>query len=99
MHDLASNPRARAEAHFRARCRERRIPLSVERISWLMARMRPCWERPGQERVVVRVRFQRGSLAHVVWDCGINAPVTAYWSCAHDSGSEGGVSCGSARRE
>ena len=86
--------RALAEAHFRARCLERRIPLSVERIREMMTRLRPCWQRPAQGRVIVAVRFQRGLLARVVWDADIDAPVTAWWNArdvhhehpVHDSG-------------
>lgn len=86
--------RTLAEAHFRARCAERGIPLSVERIRHMMSRMKPCWRRPGQGRVIVSVRFARDLLAQVVWDADIDAPVTAWWIArgvheereAHDSG-------------
>jgi len=91
---------ALAEAHFRERCREREIPLSVERIRHMMTRMRPCWRRTDRRRVIVSVRFGRGLLARVVWDDEIGAPVTAWWHSrdaadehpVRDSGRGGGNS-------
>ena len=73
------NYQAACEAHFRERCRERGIPLSVERIREMMLRMQPCWRRPGRSRHIVSVRFARGLLARVVWDEDVGAPVTAWW--------------------
>lgn len=75
----AMNSRERCEAHFRARCAEREIPLSVDRICEMMRRLKPCWRREGAVRHIVSVRFKRGFLARVVWDAELEAPVTAWW--------------------
>lgn len=71
--------RRRFEVHFLARCAEREIPLTVERIGEMMRRMKPCWRREGRTRHTVSVRFGRGRLATIVWDADLEAPVTAWW--------------------
>ena len=74
------NPVARAAAcriHAERRARERQLPVPVERIERLCARMRPAFLKPDVDRYLLTVTGG-GWRRQVVWDEGLACIVTVY---------------------
>ena len=78
----ASLHRGRCRTHAQRRCAERGIPLDPDQLQHLertLERMRPCYEREGQQRYRLVVRHSAGHL-RAVYDTRLHCLVTA-WPC------------------